>query len=351
MTGARMNVLGMTVQGTTGASRNIMVKRFAVVVLAVLVAGLLGACSGPLEIPPYLRPLSKDTMMLLGRKGMTLESPMFIRVFKEESELEVWKQREDGHFYHFKTYPICNWSGGLGPKVQQGDMQAPEGFYTIAQNQMNPNSQFHLAFNLGYPNAFDRANNRNGDFLMIHGKCKSAGCYAMTDALIEEIYAMARESFIGGQPSLQVHALPFRMTQANLERHKASPHIKFWMTLKDGYDHFEATRQPPTVAVCERRYVVNVKLNGNQRVQSDGACPAFERPATEPFTPLPLVDAKTAETVVVPGAKQRSLASIEAAPAPRLGGNPSYSPSPSRPSFGLSGNGGLSGNNLLGLSQ
>ena len=151
--------------------------------------------------------------MLLGKKGMDAHAPIFIRIFKEESELEVWKQRDDGRYYHFKTYPICNWSGELGPKLKQGDRQAPEGFYTVTREQMNPDSKYHLAMNLGYPNAYDRAHRRTGDFLMIHGKCKSAGCYAMTDALIEEIYAMARESFIGGQDSFQVHAFPFRMTR------------------------------------------------------------------------------------------------------------------------------------------
>ncbi len=134
-------------------------------------------------------------------------------------ELEVWKQRDDGRFYHFKTYPICNWSGDLGPKTRYGDRQAPEGFYTITREQMNPDSKYHLAFNLGYPNAYDRSQQRTGDFLMIHGKCKSAGCYAMTDALIEEIYAMARESFIGGHDSFQVHAFPFRMTDENMARY------------------------------------------------------------------------------------------------------------------------------------
>ena len=198
---------------------------------AALLVGALAGCT-KVELSPHLQPLSKETMMLLGKKGMDVPSPMFIRIFKEESELEVWKQRSDGRFYHFKTYPICNWSGDLGPKVKQGDKQAPEGFYRVARHQMNPNSQFYLAFNLGFPNAYDRANNRTGDFLMIHGKCKSAGCYAMTDALIEEIYALARESFIGGQEMIHVDAFPFRMTQANLDRHKSNPHYSFWLTMK-----------------------------------------------------------------------------------------------------------------------
>ena len=261
---------------------------------------LLAGCS-QVEIPPYLRPLSKDTIMLLGKKGMTTGTAMHIRVFKEESELELWKMRDDGRFYHFKTYPICNWSGGLGPKVRQGDMQAPEGFYSVPQHQMNPNSQYHLAFNLGYPNAFDRANNRSGDFLMIHGKCKSAGCYAMTDALIEEIYALARESFIGGQEAIEVHAFPFRMTDANLARHKDNPNYKFWLTIKEGYDFFETARQPASVLVCERRYVVNAR--SRQKPRADGMCPPLEKVMPEAFSPLP---SQTQAEIVVSGPKTRS---------------------------------------------
>ena len=255
--------------------------------------------------------------MLLGKKGMSTGTPMYVRIFKEESELELWKQRDDGRFYLFKTYPICNWSGALGPKVRQGDMQAPEGFYRVPQSQMNPNSQFHLAFNLGYPNTYDRANNRTGDFLMIHGKCKSAGCYAMTDALIEEIYALARESFIGGQEAIHVHAFPFRMTDANLERHKSNSHHKFWLTLKEGYDFFDTARQTPSVLVCDRKYVVNAKYSGRQALRADGVCPPLERVAPEPFTPLPM---QTAETVVAPGPKTRS-AHEGSATGPAAGGS------------------------------
>src|SRR3990172_1617107 len=134
----RMKILGGKL--VTGVRR---------VVAAVLFAAALAACSNAPEIPPADQPLSKESMMLLGKKGMDSSSPIFIRIFKEESELEVWKARADGRFYHFKTYPICNWSGDLGPKIQQGDKQAPEGFYTISQEQMKPDSQFHLAFNMG----------------------------------------------------------------------------------------------------------------------------------------------------------------------------------------------------------
>ena len=283
-----------------------IVQRLAAYVPVMALAGLLAACT-QVEIPPYLRPLSKDTMMLLGKKGMDTSTAIYIRVFKEESELELWKQRDDGRFYHFKNYPICNWSGGLGPKIRQGDHQAPEGFYRVPQHMMNPNSQFHLAFNLGYPNTFDKVNNRTGDFLMIHGKCKSAGCYAMTDALVEEIYSIAREAFKGGQEKFEVHAYPFRMTPENMKRHAKHQWMPFWKTLKEGYDHFEMTHVPPTVAICERRYVVNVKLPSS-RIEPDAACPAFERPQLDPFTPVPRGQQVALDRVVVPGPKVRATA-------------------------------------------
>jgi murein L,D-transpeptidase YafK len=275
---------------------------------ALAAAILLASCANQIEIAPHLRPLPRDTMMLLGKMGMDAQAPIFIRIFKEESELEIWKQRDDGHFYPFKTYPICNWSGDLGPKVRYGDRQAPEGFYTITRDQMNPDSKYHLALNLGYPNAFDRAQKRNGDFLMIHGNCKSAGCYAMTDALIEEIYAIARESFIGGSDSFQVHAFPFRMTTENMARFSAHEAYPFWLTMKEGYDYFEVSRRLPTVAVCNRRYVVNVALNRGDpsRLDPEGACPA----KPNPFKPKP-GEQFAEQRIVVPGEKMRSLAGVE----------------------------------------
>ena len=281
--------------------------------LLIMSCAWLAGCASPGEIAPHLRPLSNDTVMLLGKKGMDTNQPMFIRVFKEESELEVWKKRSDGLYYHFKTYPICNWSGDLGPKVKQGDRQAPEGFYRITREQMNPNSSFHLAFNLGYPNAYDRVHGRTGDFLMVHGKCKSAGCYAMTDALIEEIYALARESFIGGQDAIEVHAYPFRMTDENMVRFAKSGHAKFWATLKEGYDYFESTQQPPTIAVCNKRYVVNPRWKPGvipAKLDAAAACPPFEK-----TKPEPLVRQQVAETrTVAPGPKTRIAGQIGVSP-------------------------------------
>jgi len=281
-------------------------------ILAVAaVVCVLPACA-KIEMAPHLTPLSNEAVMLLGKKRMDVQAPIFIRIYKEESELEVWKLRDDGRYYHFKTYPICNWSGQLGPKLRQGDRQSPEGFYTITREQMNPGSKHHLAFNLGYPNPFDKSHRRTGDALMVHGKCTSAGCYAMTDALMEEIYALVREAFIGGQEAVNVHAFPFRMTEANMARHSKSEWRRFWRTLKEGYDYFELTRQVPAVAVCSRRYVVNVKMSGTDpaKLKPEAACPAFQRPAPSPFSPKP-GEEYAEERIVAPGEKLRTLASLD----------------------------------------
>ena len=278
------------------------------IALSVVMAAVVAACANAPVIPAADQPLSKDAMMLLGKKGMTADAPIHIRIFKEESELEVWKQRADGRFYHFKTYPICNWSGELGPKVKQGDKQAPEGFYNVSAEQLNPNSSFHLAFNLGFPNAYDKAQNRTGDFVMIHGQCRSAGCYAMTDALIEEIYALGRDSIKSGQKSIPVHAFPFRMTESNLARHAKSTWAPFWATLKQGYDHFETTRLPADVAVCERKYIVNVKLP-QSRIDPERGCPQLERPVVEPFIAKPADQQVAEERIVIPGEKTHLFAS------------------------------------------
>jgi murein L,D-transpeptidase YafK len=295
-----------------------LVERAAGTLPALLVACVLASCSS-VQIAPHLRPLSKETMMLLGKRGMDVQAPVFIRIFKEESELELWKLRDDGRFYHFKTYPICNWSGDLGPKLQQGDRQAPEGFYSVTREQMNPDSNYHLAMNIGFPNAYDKSHRRTGKFLMIHGRCKSAGCYAMTDALIEEIYAIARESFLAGQESFQVHAFPFRMTRENMARHAGHEAYAFWRTLKEGYDYFELTRQLPIVAVCNRSYVVNVAMQSGDaaRLDPQAACPAFFRPRPDPFRSRP--GEQLAAQIVVPGPKMRGVASVEGGSATRSG--------------------------------
>jgi murein L,D-transpeptidase YafK len=244
------------------------------------VIALTGCKTDGVDVAKAMRPLSPQMVSLIEQRGMSKESPILARIFKEESELEIWKQDNTGRFSLLKTYPICRWSGELGPKIKQGDRQAPEGFYTITPGQMNPNSSYYLSFNIGYPNEFDRAYGRTGSHLMVHGDCSSAGCYAMTDDQIGEIYALARESFFGGQQSFQIQAYPFRMTPLNMAKHRNSPHFAFWKMLKQGYDHFEVSRMEPKINVCDRRYVFDAQAPGNSnkplRFDAAGRCPSYE---------------------------------------------------------------------------
>jgi len=286
-----------------------MARLFYPVGLLIAAALLLAGCAVQ-EIHPSKLPLPAQAMKLLGKKGMSARAPIFIRIFKEESELEVWKQRADGFYYHFKTYPICTWSGALGPKFYEGDRQAPEGFYSIKANLLNPNSQFHLAFNLGFPNAFDKSLGRSGTFLMVHGKCSSAGCYAMTDILIEEIYALARDALAGGQEAFPVHAFPFRMSEENMARHAGHKAMPFWRMLKTGYDDFELTRIPPKVDVCERRYLINVNFSSRRhgKLDANAACPRYQRASLAPFLPNEKITQQLADQrFVAPGPKRRAL--------------------------------------------
>jgi len=192
----------------------------------------------------------------LRAKSLRWGAPVFIRIFKEEKELELWVDNGK-QFKHFKTWPICKYSGALGPKLKEGDGQAPEGFYFVPRSRMNPRSRFHLSFNLGYPNTYDRAHKRIGSALMVHGNCVSIGCYAMTDERIEEIYSLCDAALMNGQRFFRVHAFPFRMTEANVKRHAKSKWLAEWQNLKRGYDWLEKTNRPPNVNVDGKRYSFN----------------------------------------------------------------------------------------------
>ena len=182
----------------------------------------------------------------------------YIRIFKAESELELWQRGATDDTYSLKkTYPICAWSGRLGPKLKEGDGQSPEGFYWVAKGSLNPNSSYHLAFNLGFPNEYDRTHGRTGSFLMVHGSCVSVGCYAMTNGGIEEIYRSVEHSLNAGQAGVRVHVFPFRMTAENMRVHTDHKWHRFWVNLKGGYDWFERTGRPPNVGVENQTYVFN----------------------------------------------------------------------------------------------
>jgi murein L,D-transpeptidase YafK len=211
----------------------------------------------------------------LARQNLQLGAPIFIRVFKREFELEMWVKRGD-RFELFETYPVCMWSGGLGPKMKQGDRQAPEGFYTVDSSALNPNSQYHRSFNLGFPNAFDQSHGRTGSLLMVHGDCRSVGCYAMTDDVIDEIWSLLTSALNAGQKRVQVQVFPFRMTETNMSRHAGDPNIGFWQQLRTGYDAFMRDHVPPMVSVCEGRYKIRPATG-----DSDGSSPiAVGCPAT-----------------------------------------------------------------------
>jgi murein L,D-transpeptidase YafK len=251
----------------------------AVLTVSVMLAGcntdeisLANNAKANQPVPPRL-------IQAMSEKNMDLQSPILVRIFKQEAELEVWKQDRDGRFALLKTYPICRWSGDLGPKVREGDRQAPEGFYTISPAQMNPQSAYYLSFNTGYPNAFDQALGRTGGQLMVHGDCSSRGCYAMTDEQIAEIYSLGRESFFGGQRAFQMQAYPFKMTPINMAKHRNNPNMPFWKMIKEGYDHFEVTKQEPRVDFCEKKYVFNAIRAPNAKTDpvfnASAKCPAY----------------------------------------------------------------------------
>lgn len=237
-----------------------------------------------------------STLDRMERLNMDRAAPIMIRIYKEESTLEIWKQDRTGQYALLKSYPICKYSGHLGPKIFEGDHQAPEGFYNIAPDQMNPWSHEYLAFNIGFPNSFDRSLGRTGSFLMVHGGCKSVGCYAMTDYEMEEVYGLVDEAFKGGQAEIQLEAFPFRMTMQNMMRHANDPNMPFWDMLKDGSDAFFLTGRPPRVAVCDHRYVFDPILVDNDLDPSAPCPPGIDSPIAAAQSPQSAVSAAGSAT-------------------------------------------------------
>ncbi len=219
------------------------------------------------------QPIPAALVAKMSGKSMTPSAPILVRIFKQESELEIWKRDRSGKFALLNTYPMCRWSGKLGPKKENGDRQAPEGFYHVSAGMLNPTSQFYLSFNLGYPNKLEAALGYTGEALMVHGACSSSGCYALTDEGVAEIYAVAREALKGGQASFQVQAFPFRMTPQNMAKNRNDPNFAFWSDLKQGYDIFEVTRRQPKVSYCEGRYVFDREFEGGEPRNVLAACP------------------------------------------------------------------------------
>lgn len=253
------------------SARVIRLLAFAVAVLAVADAALAlppdvkdlsvdraerkrAAANGKLPLPgtPDLKRLDER----LAKRGLPDDAAMLIRIFKAESVLEVWINRGGGGRYTlFASYPICYWSGTLGPKIKEGDRQAPEGFYTVTLPQAHPNGPRHPnALDIGFPNSFDSLHARSGSYILIHGGCASIGCFAMTNAVHKEIHTLAVRALDAGQAYLPIHVFPFRMTEENLARYEKPAWRSFWRNLKEGYDLFERTRRPPRISICSSRY-------------------------------------------------------------------------------------------------
>jgi murein L,D-transpeptidase YafK len=230
-----------------------------------------------------VKPLPATLEATLIMKEIAPEAPIYLRVFKEESELEVWKARPNGRYALVKTFPVCNWGGTLGPKQSLGDKMSPEGFYAVTPGALKPDSKYHLAFNIGYPNALDRALGRTGEFIMVHGNCVSVGCFAMSDALIEEVYAFVRDALAAGQPSVPVHVFPFHMTAENMKRHADNPARDSWEPLQEAYADFATSREPPRVGMCAKHYVVNAITPVG--TDPNAACPTLIGKRIAPLSP------------------------------------------------------------------
>jgi murein L,D-transpeptidase YafK len=211
----------------------------------------IAAAAGALPLPNT--PNVADFSERLKDKGVRLSSPIIIRIFKSESELEVWKEKGDT-YVHFATYPICHWSGSVGPKMRDGDKQAPEGFYTVTRAQTRHQGRWPKSLNIGFPNILDQSLARTGSNILIHGGCSSVGCFAMTNPVMDEIQNLAEAALDGGQDHVPVQVYPFRLTDANMKANAASPWFDFWTNMKEGYDAFEKAHRPVAVSVCEGRY-------------------------------------------------------------------------------------------------
>lgn len=200
----------------------------------------------------------ENTLFHLNSKPTTQpDSSIFIQIFKQEGVLELYQKTAVGKYKLVKTYPICKFSGGLGPKKIEGDLKSPEGFYQITRSQLNPNSRYYRSINLGFPNEFDKTQGYSGNYLMIHGSCVSVGCYAMTDKSMGEIYQTVEQALQNGQPAVDVSIYPFRMTKMNMLRYRNSTHYAFWKQLQPAYDYFERTGKPAEISVTLGKYHVN----------------------------------------------------------------------------------------------
>src|SRR5580693_1455292 len=278
MAGWTFGARALKSRSNAGRSMNSIIRRGTAVGLTIAACAWIAGCDDSYLDQSSARsqqPISSAVLAKMEALDTTPSSPTVIRTYKKEAELEIWKMKSNGEYGLLKTYPMCRWSGQLGPKKREGDMQVPEGFYTIAPGQMNPNSHYYLAFNVGYPNAYDRALGRTGSSVMVHGVCSSAGCFSMTNKQIDDIYAIAREAFRGGQREIQMQSYPFHMTAENIAKYRLDPNIDFWKEIKVGADHFEVAKTEPSVLVCGQHYEFDATPKGP--VSAGAPCPGLQR--------------------------------------------------------------------------
>jgi murein L,D-transpeptidase YafK len=231
------------------------------------------AKEGRLSLPLPGTPDTQTPLSRLASVGVSLGARTMIRVFKAESEFEIWVQK-DGSYVHFATYPVCYWSGKLGPKLREGDRQTPEGFYTITSEQLHFGDRWQRSLDIGFPNVFDRVNGRTGSVILVHGGCDSSGCFAMTNKVSAEIYEIVAASLRSGQQFVPVQVFPFRMSDQNIATYAEGTWKEFWSDLKQGYDSFERTRLPPVVSVCGKRYRVEDAVADRAEDMRVDLCPA-----------------------------------------------------------------------------
>jgi murein L,D-transpeptidase YafK len=287
-----------------------LLPKFLVVCLLVVA---LSSCTAMelAELSSEPPKLTASVVAEMEKKGVRPEDPVLVRIFKQESELEVWKADAVGRYKLFKTYPMCRWSGKLGPKKKEGDRQAPEGFYHVSAGMLNPQSQYYVSFNLGYPNRLEAALGYSGEALMVHGACSSSGCYAMTDQGVGEIYAIVQTALQSGQDRFQVQAYPFRMTAENFARHRGDPNMPFWLTLKEGYDYFAFSKRQPKVAACDRRYVFNKDFEGGDPRSPLAACPTSTSMASADLQAMMAVEREKVDAALGIEASSSALAYID----------------------------------------
>lgn len=234
------------------------------------------ASEGKLPLPgtPDLSRLDER----LAASHVTRDASIMIRIFKAESELEVWMTTNTGAYTRFATYPVCFWSGTLGPKLKEGDRQAPEGFYTVTLPQAyREGTRWPVALDLGFPNTLDKLSARTGSAILIHGGCASIGCFAMTNPVNEELDKLVLRSLNAGQTYVQIHVFPFRMTSENFNRYDIPEWRDFWRNLKEGHDLFERTHRPPRISVCDNSY----GFAAASRIESANPGPIAVCPRTE----------------------------------------------------------------------